>query len=216
MLQAFQKFLSDVGKFFMGIFVRSPNIPIPTPEPIPAPPPTPTPTPIPAPPPVPTPTPKPIGPRYLYDSTNPFDIPLAPSVHMVAGYIDGIYRWSNAGWARFAHLPRIRIAINAALNDGDVLDVEQGDATPDEATYWVEARRAAGKVPTLYFSASRYAEVQAAFARRGVAMPYVWVALWDDVASGWYGAVAKQYTHPPHSGGHWDISYVPGLWPGVE
>ncbi len=52
---------------------------------------------------------------------------------MVAGYINGIYAWSIAGWARFAGKPQWRISITAGANDGDVLDVETGDATPQQA-----------------------------------------------------------------------------------
>lgn len=38
--------------------------------------------------------------RTMYDSTNPGAIPA--SAALVAGYVDGLYRWSDAAWARFA------------------------------------------------------------------------------------------------------------------
>src|SRR5207244_11953305 len=90
----------------------------------------------------------------MYDSTNPFDIP--PTAEMVAGYIDGLYAWSPAGWARFAGAKQWRIAVSPFTNDGNVLDVETGNAEPSKATGWVTRRRAAGLTPVIYIQSSSW------------------------------------------------------------
>lgn len=153
--------------------------------------------------------------RTGYDSVNPSAIPTAAAV--VAGYIDSVhYTWPVAAWDRFRGAVHVRIATKASTNDGHVLDVEMGDATPAEAPGWVVRRRAAGADPTIYTSASQWAAVMAAFANAGVAHPQYWIAHYDGDPRIPYGAVAKQYVDPPNSGGDWDLSAVADHWPGVD
>ncbi len=110
----------------------------------------------------------------------------------------------------------ITITGNAAVNACDVLDVETGLATPQQAPGWVQMRRAAGAIPTVYCSASPWPQVRAEFARQGVPEPNWWIAAYDGQATVPPGAVAHQYIDPPGSGGHYDLSAVLDYWPGVD
>jgi hypothetical protein len=120
---------------------------------------------------------------------------------MVAGYIDKIKLepWSAADWARFPNAVKVTIVKKASTNDGDVLDVEPGDATAGEAPGWVRMRRAAGADPTVYMNLRRPGRrCVKAFADQGVAQPHYWVARYDgvdEIPADWLalGCVAKQY-----------------------
>lgn len=152
--------------------------------------------------------------RTMYDSVTPSAIPT--NAALVAGYVDGAYAWSAANWARFPNSVKVRIAVFPRTNDGHVLDVEQGDATPAQAPGWVTMRRAAGVDPSIYCDASTWPSVVSAFASAGVAAPHYWIAHYDGSAALPAGAVAKQYNDPPASGGNYDISVVADYWPGVD
>ena len=152
--------------------------------------------------------------RTMYDSVTASDVPL--SAELVGGYVDGIYAWSAADWHRFAGKPQARITVTAAANDANVLDCENGDATPQQCPGWVLMRRAAGVDPTVYMNASTWAAVRSAFAAQHVAEPHYWVAAYDGDTNIPTGAIAKQYQDPPASGGHYDLSSVADYWPGVD
>lgn len=149
--------------------------------------------------------------RTMYDSVTPGNIPA--DAQMVAGYVDGAYAWSAADWARFPAAVHVPIAVFPSTNDGVVLDVEQGDATPQQAPGWVQMRRAAGVDPTVYCSESAWPAVQAAFKAAGVAQPHYWVAAYPgEGAVVPAGAVAHQY----QDAGPYDLSVVVDYWPGVD
>jgi hypothetical protein len=149
----------------------------------------------------------------MYDSTTASDIP--EDAPCVAGYVDGNYKWSDADWERFPDARKVRIAVFASTNDGDCLDVENGDATVDQAPVWVRLRREAGVDPACYTSASNWQHLRGAFSTAGVAEPHWWIAQWDDDPTVPPGAVAKQYANPDQSGGHYDLSEVTDgfAWP---
>lgn len=154
--------------------------------------------------------------RTMPDSVTAADIPNPSGVAIVAGYIDGAYAWSAADWSFFPNAVKVRIAVLPSTNDGHVLDVESGDATPTQAPAWVAMRRAAGVDPSVYTSASEWPAVRQAFAAAGIAEPHYWIAQWDGVAALLDGAVAKQYANPTLTGGHFDASSVADFWPGVD
>lgn len=148
-----------------------------------------------------------------YDSVSASSIPA--SAQVVAGYVDGLYRWTNADWNRFPNASKVRIAVFPSTNDGFVLDVEDGDATPAQAPGWVAMRRAAGVTnATIYCSRSLVSTVLAAFDAAGVARPLIWDADWTGSSHLSPGSVATQYANPPSSGGNYDLSVTNGSWPG--
>jgi hypothetical protein len=152
--------------------------------------------------------------RICYDSVTAADIPA--NARMVAGYISGPYAWSPADWARFPDAVQVRIATQALVNDGHVLDVEAGDASPAQAPGWVQMRRKAGVDPTVYCSLGNWQMVRACFAANGILQPHFWIAAYDNVPTIPPGAVAKQYANAPLAGGHFDLSIVANVWPGVD
>lgn len=154
--------------------------------------------------------------RLMYDSTQPGAIP--EDAEMVAGYLSpSPYAWSVNEWDRFPNAVQVRIAVRASTNDGHVLDVEKGDATPAEAPGWVSMRRTAGADPSVYCSMSSWPAVMAAFVAAGVKQPHYWVAAYpgigDNVPT---GAVAHQFADSLSSGGDYDLSAVLDFWPGVD
>lgn len=149
--------------------------------------------------------------RVFYDAVQPGNIPSTAAG--VAGYVDGRYAWSAADWARFPNAVHVRIACFARTNDGHVLDVETGDATPTQAPGWVRMRRQAGVDPTVYCSLAWWPSVRAAFIAQGVPEPHYWIAAYPGNGPRLYaGAVAHQYANP----GPYDLSVVADYWPGVD
>lgn len=146
----------------------------------------------------------------MYDSVNPARIPR--DAEIVAGYVNGIYKWADTDWALFPQAVHVGIAVRATYNGGQVLDVEAGDATPAQAPEWVSMRRAAGADPTIYCSESAWSTVAREFNRQGVLAPHYWIARYDGNAQIPIGAVAKQYQNTAD----WDISSTVGFWPGVD
>jgi hypothetical protein len=154
----------------------------------------------------------------MYDSTTPAAIP--PDAAMVAGYLaPSPWAWSAVDWARFPRAVHVRIAVRAGTPDGHVLDVEQGDALPEQAVRWVQRRRAAGADPTVYCNFSTWPLVISAFTAARVAQPHYWIARYDESVSvptmGGITAIAHQWVSEP-GGNHYDISTVANHWPGVD
>lgn len=148
--------------------------------------------------------------RTMYDSVNPETIPAG--AEMVAGYVDGMYANVHLMRTRFPHAVVVGIAVFAHTDDGEVLDIERGDATPNQAPGWVQMRRRAGCNPSVYCSASVWNEVRNAFHSAGIREPHYWVAEWDGNPTIPNGAVAKQY----RNGSGYDTSVVLDTWPGVD
>ena len=104
----------------------------------------------------------------MYDSVDVRQIP--SNAQAVAGYVGG--RWPTFGtlaaeWPRSTH--KLSIAVNASEN-ADCLDVEQGDASVDQAAAWVKRQKARGvKRPVVYTSVSQAPLLLRTLARGGVA-----------------------------------------------
>ena len=97
----------------------------------------------------------------MFDSTVAGDIPADAAI--VAGYRDGKYAWSEADWARFPNAIKVGIVVFASTNDGDLLDCEKGNATPEECPGWITMRQAAGlAVPTIYCNYSNLQQIRTA------------------------------------------------------
>ena len=148
--------------------------------------------------------------RRMYDSVTASNIPT--NAQIVAGYIDGRYAWTAADWARFPNARKVHIAVFATTNAGEVLDVEQGDATPTEVPQWVINRRHAGIDPTIYCSLAMWPMVQAQVKAWNLPQPHYWIADWNDEFAPITGAVAHQYQNLPQ----YDLSYVEDYWPGID
>lgn len=150
--------------------------------------------------------------RTMYDGVDASRLPV--SAQLVAGYVDGLYKWSDADWARFPKSVKARIAVFSSTDDGHVLDVEPGNATPAQSVDWVLMRRRAGVDPTVYMNTSTWPTVRGAFRSRNVAEPHYWVAQYDGVATIPAGAIGKQYYNNNALG--YDLSVVADYWPGVD
>lgn len=140
--------------------------------------------------------------RTMFDAVTVADIPADAT--MVAGYVDG----------RYANLPEMRIRFPRALvvsvtvagGDADVLDVENGDASPAQAPGWIAAHPSG----SLYCNASTLPAVRAAFGDRP--LPPIWLADYDGDPTIPACAVAKQYA----SNDYYDTSSAADYWPGVD
>jgi len=118
--------------------------------------------------------------RKAGDSIIPLNVPQGFPV--VMGYIDGYWPDADAMGATHPGATLIRITTNPAHNAGDMLDVEIGDATPEQAPGWVSKRRASGhKGPIVYFAESARSKVLAEFKKQGVALPYLFSAAYPGI-----------------------------------
>lgn len=153
-----------------------------------------------------------VPPRRMFDGIASDAAVIPTTAQLVAGYVDGDYVWTAADWARFPNSVHVGIAVRSTTNAGIVLDVETGNASPEEAVNWVLLRRGAGADPTVYCGQSSWPSVQAAFATHDVPAPHWWVASYDGNPAIPAGAIAKQY----ESTSDWDISSVADYWPGVD
>ncbi|SDK29894.1 hypothetical protein SAMN04488074_10598 [Lentzea albidocapillata subsp. violacea] len=158
--------------------------------------------------------------RTMYDSVSPRAIPR--TAQMVAGYIDGLYAWSAEEWGLFPNASKVTITA-LGRDHGVVLNLEPKGYWPaDLGVGWVQRARRRGIDPTIYCNYRNHLHlVRAAFDRAGVARPHFWVAEYDGVQNIPAGCVAKQHTAPEGTGrakapGHYDISIVADVWPGVD
>lgn len=149
--------------------------------------------------------------RIFYDSTTIDDIP-ADAVGIFA-YANG--RYANVGEARqkFPHAVIGTIAVSADAV-ADILDVERGDATPEQAPGWALRMRLQGRVAYVYCSASSWGAVKAAFAQSHVPEPEWGIADYDNVAQMIPGAIYKQYGG--NLPGHYDLNIVADYLPGID
>jgi hypothetical protein len=164
--------------------------------------------------------------RTMHDSTNPADLP--GDTQGALGYINGIYGpahaafgvagWDPSSWDRFTSASAKGEISVYPTGEGNIGDVEPGCIWPvSEAPTYVMHCRADGRDPTIYCDLNNWPAVRQAMQAAGLVEPHYWIALWDEMANlPWADALAKQYDHPPHSGGHYDLTFVPGNWPGVD
>ena len=151
----------------------------------------------------------------MYDGINVLAAGIAqefPNAAMVAGYINGQFAWASAQWNLFPHADHVTISTTAGANEGDVLDVESGDATPDQTAGWIAMRKAAGLYrPTIYCSRDVIPAVRIGTGSYILDKDYdIWVADYTGVAHQVSGCAATQY----ESTANYDISTVyDTAWP---
>lgn len=104
--------------------------------------------------------------RVMYDAVDAADVP-SSGFDLLAGYTNGLYQSYPTLKTRFPHALVVRIDVLNHPGAGQVLDIEQGDARPDEAPDWFDKSLKAGvHRPTLYYSSSAHHEVKAAMGSR--------------------------------------------------
>lgn len=154
--------------------------------------------------------------RIMRDSTNPDDIPVQ-GTDLVAGYANGLYAWTPAGWQRFPGIPHVRIDVNGSDPEGcGVLDVESGDATVQQAVTWVKQRRAlrpGAYLPIIYCSRATLTPLFNAMNAAGLQVVRdfrLWIATLDGTktVADMTGVTAVQYAGAAQTGGHYDQSIV--------
>ena len=150
--------------------------------------------------------------RTFYDSIDLMSLP--PYADGYMGYDDGRWPDADAIAARFPGKTVIRITVFPSDNEGDMLDVESGDATPDQAPGWVTRRRQAGHGgPLVYCSESLWETVRAAFHSQGVPEPGYFVAAYPGEGPVIpAGAIGHQYA----DAGPYDVSVVVDYLPGID
>lgn len=100
------------------------------------------------------------GTRIMRDSITLTDIPVQ-GTQIVAVYSNGKFRTTPAAVAqRFGDIPVAWIDVIGNNPQGaGVLDIENGDATPQTAAHWVAARHTIERAPVLYVNRSNVTAV---------------------------------------------------------
>ena len=148
----------------------------------------------------------------MYDSVTVDCLPADAT--MIASYRDGRYANEAEVRRRFPDALVVTITVRGQ-SDADVIDCEQGDATPEEAAAWARRQLAKGKTPTIYCSVSSWGQVRQAVAAAGITgQVCYWIAHYDNDPTLPAGAVAKQYRNDVAA--NLDTSSVASYWPGVD
>lgn len=150
----------------------------------------------------------------MRDSVNPFAIPV--DTEIVAGYVDGLYKWSDAGWARFAGHKQVRIAVSAATVGADVYDVESGDLTPGQIPGVLKRERASKRNPTAYCNRSNLPLIREGCIAAGLSEPPYWLSTLDGSQPFIPGIFAIQDKGSNMTGGNYDESVVLDYWPTID
>lgn len=160
------------------------------------------------------------------DSVTAGDLPHGAAIY--PAYVDGLYANVKAVRKRFPHALVPTITVNGT-HKADIVDQENGDATPAGAAAAVKA----GRVHTIYCSVSQIAVNAAALHMRGLGpnVP-IWTAHYtgdphictEKDCWGQYGwrlpfkplIIGTQYDDKGPHGEHYDRSLFVDYWPGVD
>lgn len=118
----------------------------------------------------------------MFDNVTTSALPAGPYAY--AGYVDGRFNNYHDILVRFPGHDVLSIAVFAS-EDADCLDIENGDARPDQAVEWVTRQFARGIVPCLYASVSVMRVIVETLAVAGI--PHDSLRLWS-----------AHYTFRPH------------------
>jgi hypothetical protein len=152
--------------------------------------------------------------RTMYDSVTARDIPRDPD--LVAGYVDGLFAWSASDWQQFPVSVHVGISVNPDGNVGQVLDVEAGNATPQQAIPWIQRRRASGSFVSIYIAHQSADALAALLIPAGLGDVPLWIVDATGAPHLWPNSTATQYAVSSQTGGHYDASLVADHWPGVD
>lgn len=153
--------------------------------------------------------------RTCFDSVNVNDLPADGDLYL--GYRDGAYANYGQVTARFPGKTVIGVTVFASDDEGDMLDVETGDATAVQAPGWVTKRRNAGHpAPLVYTYEMNRQAVLDAFTQQNVPLPGLFIAAFPGS-----GAALQQPTDVGHQYGQggdgaYDISVVVDYLPGID
>ena len=149
--------------------------------------------------------------RRMADSVNALSLPVGFDLY--AGYVNGRYNNYAQIVQRFPNKPVIGISVSPTADIGTCLDVEQGDARPEQAPAWVEMRRQAKVIPWVYCSEAIWSQCIAEFTTQKVPQPLWWIAAYPGAGAVLYpGSIAHQWIdHGPY-----DESVVADYIPGVD
>lgn len=116
-----------------------------------------------------------------------------------AGYVGGLFPTEHPLFIKYPDVPHVGICVNAE-EDGDVLDIEAGDARPEQFPGWYKRQKARGVArPKAYASKSDMPLVMAAARAAGIADDDYdrWVASFDGrpLLDCGLGEKAKQWTN---------------------
>jgi hypothetical protein len=154
--------------------------------------------------------------RIMRDSTTPTDIPI-DGTDLAAGYINGQFKWSPEGFARFSEAKHVHIDVDGTNPEGaGVVDCETGDVTVSGAVEWAKARKAAhpGEYPPIiYCNRSTLTPLFNAMNAAGLHIVKdfrLWIATLDGTKTvpDMTGVTAVQYAGESMTGGHYDESIV--------
>lgn len=171
---------------------------------------------------------------YMADSTETNDIVLScdlpktdqhVTVEYVAGYVNGEWKSATTNQAKFGSNKNVRLVtidVSGNAPSADVLDVENGDASPETAAWWIKHRIAAGfnkEYPgVIYCDRANLTPVFNAMASMGYEVGRdfrTWIATLDGTTevADMTGVTAVQ-AYPaagepgPATSGHFDLSVV--------
>lgn len=137
------------------------------------------------------------------------------AIELVAGYTNGSYAWTADDWARFPKQSHVTIDVNGSNPAADVLDVEPGDATPNDSAAWVRNKllQHPSYPPILYVNRSNITAVfnaQAAAGHKIVRDFRLWVATLDGSMGipDMTGVTAIQYASSAMTHTNVDLSLV--------
>jgi hypothetical protein len=154
--------------------------------------------------------------REMADSVTPGNLP--PGLPLYAGYDDGHYMDVAQIRALERDATAMAVTTDPADNEGDCLDVENGDARPEDAPPWTDRRRVAGHPgPLNYCSEDTRQALLAAYAsyqNGAVPVPGLWVAAYPGK-----GPVLQEPTDVGHQfvdHGGWDQSVMVDYLPGID
>lgn len=138
----------------------------------------------------------------MFDTVTPSAVGrlASTSPDAVAGYTDGLYR-DIAELARaYPNHRHLSIAVHPR-DDADCLDVETGDASPDDVPGWVRRQHGRGVArPWVYANTSTWPAIKTALQAGGIGRGEIikWRADFDGVAALLPDDDAKQFTN------HWE------------
>ena len=137
----------------------------------------------------------------MYDTVDPRQIGrlASTSPEAVAGYADGRFRDLAEIEELYPHHHHLAIVVSAG-DDGDCLDIENGDALTAEAVGWVRRQHARGAArPVLYANLTTMPAIVQDLSRAGIPRPAVrlWMAHFDGAENIPEGFDAHQFTN------HW-------------